>query len=261
MAEDITDVYIATEAGDAGWQSLSALTAEKVEPKLPISSADGTVVLDSPSANTFTIETGGTAQFTVRSDGNIGQGYSGQANINYALYQGFGISTQEEIGFLSAPKFDDQPAVRCVSVESQPLFTDVKASSVVHFNAKDDRAGNKEFTGTQIGFQAGYFTKSSTQNIGFDSAVSGSGNFAFFASGSSPSQFNGGVFTPSVRGLADNDASIALGAELLTSNHTPTQPNSIATKQTVDDKIWVGTTAEYGQISPKNPTTLYCLTD
>ncbi|MGI9448147.1 MAG: phage upper tail fiber protein [Pirellulales bacterium] len=58
-----------------------------------------------------------------------------------------------------------------------------------------------------------------------------------------------------------NNASIELGAELLTTNHTPTQPNSIATKQTVDDKIWVGTTAQYNAISPKNPTTLYCITD
>ena len=33
------------------------------------------------------------------------------------------------------------------------------------------------------------------------------------------------------------DASIVLGAELLTSNHTPTQSNSIATKQYVDDEI------------------------
>ena len=41
------------------WQSLSELAAAQVEPVLPISSADGTVVLDSPSANTFTIETGG----------------------------------------------------------------------------------------------------------------------------------------------------------------------------------------------------------
>ncbi len=44
------------------------------------------------------------------------------------------------------------------------------------------------------------------------------------------------------------------------SDYTPTQPNSIATKQTVDDKIWVGTTAEYNALT-KNPTTLYCLTD
>ena len=66
---------------------------------------------------------------------------------------------------------------------------------------------------------------------------------------------------PEVVGLNDNDASIALGAELLTTNHTPTQPNSIATKQTVDDKIWVGTTAEYNALATKNATTLYCLTD
>ena len=45
------------------------------------------------------------------------------------------------------------------------------------------------------------------------------------------------------------------------SDYTPTQPNSIATKQTVDDKIWVGTTAQYNAIATKNPTTLYCLTD
>ena len=44
------------------------------------------------------------------------------------------------------------------------------------------------------------------------------------------------------------------------SDYTPTQPNSIATKQTVDDKIWVGSTADYMALT-KKPTTLYCLTD
>jgi len=42
------------------------------------------------------------------------------------------------------------------------------------------------------------------------------------------------VHTPSVSGTAATDASIELGAELLTSNHTPTLPNSIATKAYVD---------------------------
>ena len=37
--------------------SLSALAAEQVEAELPIKSADDTVVLDSPSANTFAIST------------------------------------------------------------------------------------------------------------------------------------------------------------------------------------------------------------
>ena len=55
------------------------------------------------------------------------------------------------------------------------------------------------------------------------------------------------------------------GQEILKKNSTnpysPTQPNSIATKQTVDDKIWVGTTVQYNAIVTKNPSTLYCLTD
>ncbi|MGI9447563.1 MAG: phage upper tail fiber protein [Pirellulales bacterium] len=71
MAEDITDVYISTEAGDAGWQSLSALAAAQVEAELPISSEDGTVTLDSPSANTFNISTGGEEQVIVDANGHV----------------------------------------------------------------------------------------------------------------------------------------------------------------------------------------------
>lgn len=73
-------------------------------------------------------------------------------------------------------------------------------------------------------------------------------------------KFEKSFCTPGVQGYNSTDASITIGLELLTSNHTPTQPNSIATKKTVDDKIWVGTTAEYNALT-KNPTTLYCLTD
>jgi hypothetical protein len=196
---------------------LSELAAGVVDAKLPIESVDGTVKLDGASS-VFTVSTGGETHFTLRPDGQIGQGYVGQANINYAIYQGFGESTQEQLGFLSAPKFDGQPAIRCVSVESQPLFTDVVANKVVHFSAKDDRGGNKAFAGKQTGFLVGPFTKSSTQNIGFDSAVAGVDNFAFLASGTSPSQFNGGIFTPSVRGLADNDASIKLDSNFTVSS-------------------------------------------
>ena len=58
MADDITDVYIATEAGDAGWQSLSALAAEQVDAKLPIESADGTVKLASLAQKSFSVQVG-----------------------------------------------------------------------------------------------------------------------------------------------------------------------------------------------------------
>jgi hypothetical protein len=45
--------------------------------------------------------------------------------------------------------------------------------------------------------------------------------------------------------------------------YVPQTANSIATKKTVDDKIWVGTTAQYLAIPIRDilPTTLYCLTD
>ena len=87
--------------------------------------------------------------------------------------------------------------------------------------------------------------------------------YSLWCAGAAPARFDGDIQTTRIAGSVapDTDASIELGAELLTSNHTPTQPNSIATKQTVDDKIWVGTTAEYNAIATKNPTTLYCLTD
>ena len=263
-----------------------------------------TKAVSAPGTADLTFSTGGTTHFTLRPDGHIGQGYAGQANINYAIYQGFGVSDQEQLGFLAAPKFDGQPAIRCVSVESQPVFTDVVANNVVHFNARDDRGGNKPFAGKQTGFLVGALTKSSTQNIGFDSAVSGVDNFAFLASGSSPSQFNGGIITASVRGPVGTDASVTLGGQATLkagdgSEYVPTDSASIATKSycdsiaggptyddtqikadlnaealaratadttlqdNIDAKIWVGTTASYLQIPPRDilPTTLYCLTD
>ena len=103
---------------------------------------------------------------------------------------------------------------------------------------------------------------SAPKRYGIEIAVaSADDTYAIYAGGTADSYFNGNIKTPTVSGLAGNDASIKLGAELLTTNHTPTQPNSIATKQTVDDKIWVGTTAQYNALATKNPTTLYCLTD
>ena len=45
------------------------------------------------------------------------------------------------------------------------------------------------------------------------------------------------------------------------SSYVPQGSFSLATVQYVDDKIWVGTTAQYQAISEKNPKTLYCLTD
>ena len=100
--------------------------------------------------------------------------------------------------------------------------------------------------------------------INVNAALDGREFYAGYCDGTAPSKFGGDIQTPRIVGSAapDTNASIELGPELLTSNHTPTQPNSIATKQTVDDKIQVMTTAEYNALGANvNSTTLYCLTD
>ena len=68
----------------------------------------------------------------------------------------------------------------------------------------------------------------------------------------------------SVEGPSSDQSSnsgIRFAGQLRTFNHIPTEPDSVATKKTVDDKIVVCTSAEYAGISPKLPGTLYCLTD
>ena len=54
-----------------GFVSLSELAAEQVDVALPISSTDGTVTLDSPSANNFVIKTSSNDQVTVDQNGRL----------------------------------------------------------------------------------------------------------------------------------------------------------------------------------------------
>ena len=71
MADDVQDIYIATEAGDAGWQSLSALAAEQVEAELPIEDAAKTVKIWSAAANFINFDTAGTSDFKMDSSSNF----------------------------------------------------------------------------------------------------------------------------------------------------------------------------------------------
>ncbi len=209
MADDVKDIAI---YDGNKWQSLSALAAEQVEAELPISSADDSVVLDSPSANTFSISTGGAERVKVEDAKTT---FSGQ------IRNKTGSST---IAYL----------------ESTTDAAQVKLNST-----------NESWWIGPNNFGFAIFNNSQNQSLFvFDAA----GNFKVTG---------GSVQTPSVSGLADNDASIALGAELLTSNHTPTQPNSIATKAYADTKagLWTGTQAEYDALGVYDNQTLYCITD
>ena len=74
------------------------------------------------------------------------------------------------------------------------------------------------------------------------------------------------VRSDSVQGTTDSDAKITLGDQATISKgvggtYAPTNENSLINKKYCDDKIWVGTTAQYDAIADKNPKTLYCITD
>ena len=204
-----------------------------------------------------TISTGGQERVTVRGDGMIGVGYAGQSNIGLCLYQEFNTGTiGTQWGFVAAPKFDDQATTYCVAIESQPQLTGIVAD-VVHFRALDTRSGNESFDGTQYGVFVDDLLLSNTRNIGVASRMftaDGKDNYSFFASGSAPSYFQSEIRVPKLVGLAHStDASIVLGSELLTSNHTPTQPNSIATRQFVLDQAGAAGLVPFG--SPSDDTT------
>ena len=232
-------------------------TAKRWEPgthvtgNLPIQSDDGTVVLDSPSANTFSVSTDGVERVKVKP---AAYG-SGAVTI--------GNDHAHSIGGVSVK---NDPAQVTYSSQMQMRFVD-ENGKYAYTGCTEPRfavgAGYALLDGGA--FFAGHDNGKTVIFSGTDDVIVATGGL------SNPSErlristtdatFSVPVRTSTVKGLVDTDAQIDLGAELLTTNHTPTQPNSIATKQTVDDKIWVGTTAEYNALATKNPTTLYCLTD
>ena len=278
--------------------------------KLPIDSVDGTVVLDSPSANAFSLSTGGAEKI--------------KAGTNVIL------QTEANNAFVVNPTGSAYGSLHTCRANSsagqavRPFLTSVHASHSYNVRATDwsyltidllsgDPASPYKLSDYQAiafngkvdrfsGFTVGGFdpvfmeaTQAYGAYINVNAALDGREFFSVYCDGTAPSHFHGGIQTTRIAGsfFPGTDASIELGAELLTSNHTPTQPNSIATKQyadtkayndtqikadlaaessarqaadnalqaDIDNKIWVGTTAAYNALATKNPTTPYCLTD
>ena len=367
--------------------SLSALAAEQVDAKLPIESDDGTVTLDSPSANTFTVATGGTEvgrfgatyfrcssatgnYFYTEQVGNYqaiwiggkaGSGSSGNVGIQTAKVTGTdtdgrsmtivagastGAGLPGELNFatsnvgssgstenqvttrlkidnanrilVNTPQAPDATPPNVLYVNGSAIsssgvqtpsvsgLADNDASIVFDANCSFLSSGifNFQFKNADNSFgskiNVGYNETSSTgfANIGvggcywylrdskrfgigatginfnanaaanastYDWQMEPDGTFvananrgieaAYITAGRNNS---GGTLSTSPKIFLDGEGITAVNTD--GSDYTPTQPNSIATKQIVDDKIWVGTTAEYNALT-KNPTTLYCLTD
>ena len=279
MADDVQDVYIATEAGDAGWQSLTELTASKVEAKLPISSEDGTVVLDSPDPSTFSINIGASKRVIVDSDSSDFEGkiicstFTAKVDVDPAEIQlssnivfeclkltrfnasgttvvevsgedfSVGINTvaTDKAGLtvktkVVNPTYGTQGVWSNGSVSpstqagrffdsflSQPIIAAASSCEVIHFRAFDNAASTT--TGSHAGFVASGLTAGTTKNYGFWSQVAsedGKINYAFYASSSAPSYFNGDVITSTVRAKDGKEGSIVLNDNMLLDGQTVT---------------------------------------
>ena len=229
-----------------------------------------------PADNDASIELGADAKITVgasgdyglrvRPDGNIAVGGAGGGTSRLAV-QG-SVSGSSCYGVNNLVVYDETVRTAFCFSASASWSGDRQADDtlVLYSNAKLNTSVGSADRLTAFRFDITDGTTAAKTNRAFFTNLNeevGKENYSFFAAGTAPSNFAGDIQCQKLVGRADpsTDASITLAAELLTNNHTPTQPNSIATKQTVDDKIWVGTTAQYNALATKNPTTLYCLTD
>ena len=231
MADDVQDIAIYT---GSEWTSLSELAAGVVDAKLPIESVDGTVVL-SDSSGSFVVSTGGTERVVVRDGEHITPDSAADINNMQAL-----TIENTVLGDSTAPAF--------VGASFVNRYSNGASGTI---GVRQVYIGDTIYPKTEFVF-VGRVGSAATQEL-----LSVTEDHATFPQN---------IKTPSVSGPAGTDAFIALSGQATLkagdgSEYVPTAANSIATKKTVDDKIWVGTTAAYNAIATKNPTTLYCLTD
>lgn len=189
--------------------SLSALAAEQVNVKLPIESDDGTVVLDSPSANTFIVSTGGAERFEVQDNGTVvveaatllcGTEWNTTGNAINEIFAVKNLKSYADNGVVNYIRTDDTTA-------GNIYWYDVNLDADQKTNASVGAGGftintlkTLGFTGDGINFASNTLGDASTVMWEMKS----DGGFIGTASGY--------IKTPTVSGPADNDASIALGA-------------------------------------------------
>ena len=313
MADDVKDIAI---YDGNKWQSLSALAAEQVEPELPISSADGTVTLSGTSADFMvTVNPNATGMIgdALGSEGDVmvinssGTYFLGNeiTGAPYNLGMGFNARLGTGQSFPAMSWFSQATVMELDPDDPQaPPIENKKAlvsNGQINVELKDGAGnGNKGdvVISARTGPKKNQYDLKEAARFGWDVSFSTNDLERFVIDSSGNCIVNVQLVTPTIVGPATaTDASIELGAELLTTNHTPTQPNSIATKEytdakaagsayddtaikadlaseastraaedatlqtNIDAKIWVGTAQEYLNLREILPTTLYCLTD
>ena len=262
MAVSDFRVYDTTE----GWVSMGDVAADKVT--LPVPSADGTVVLNSPAANTFTIDTGGAERLRVRAGGNVSFSQSSVApttgtsangitqrfdiaNANGMIYSAAGYATTSTVtnayGFY-------------LSLSSVAPNGEHHAGSWMLFATNNCTSQNGSTINEVRSFSAADQTVADTA-YGFWTNISprsGKTRYGFYASGNAPNYFKGQVQVgpEGIVAIGDEDTGInfpaadtfffetagverlridSTGDLLAATGYTPANPQSLATKVYADN--------------------------
>ena len=217
MADDITDVYIATEVGNAGWQSLSALAAAQVDAKLPISDEADTVTLDGADS-VFTVKTDDVERLKIDSFGRVLTAGSSGANV----WNRFAQVANSAGGDLWAFYVDVKAPANSKDIRvytSDPQIDDAATvSRLTHFTPYYTTGGGT-FVATvaeqnallidDATFQAGAKNNVIKTTL---ASVEGKENFVINAQGTAPSEFHGEIRVDRIVGTSfSTDASIELG--------------------------------------------------
>ena len=244
-----------------GFVSLSALAAEQVDANLPIQSDDGTVVLDSPSANVFTVSTGGAERVGV-SDTDA----TFSVPVRTSTIGGL-ADTDPLIGFTNVINFQfmnsDTSLGSKINVgyneSSGTGFANVGVGGCYWYLRDSKRFG---IGATGINFNANAAANATT----YDWKMEPDGTFVANA--------DRGIETAYITAGRHNSNNAPETAPQITLNGTqvtlglkdgnayaPLTNDSIPTKKYVDELIWIGTQAEYDALGIYDNKRLYCITD
>ena len=272
MADTVEEVYV--------WSGTDWVPVVRDDCELPISSADGNVTLDSPSANTFTVSTGGSESFTIAA--NKDATFQGHVGVMSPAFSTGSLSLQGEVkpvnaggayGLWVSPTYVVDPDA--TYAKHARAFASVKAPANGQAFDTFTQFYASAVCGNTVGTNFGVYVSATgaINNVGCCVTGGGAvdaGNWGFYDNTGYKSHLKGGLQTPTVSGLAANDAQINLGSQAELKNgdgseYAPVFPASIATKkyvdEAVDDVIWIVTQAEYDALGLYDNKRLYCITD
>ena len=181
------------------------------DPNLPISSTDGTVTLDSPSANTFTVSTG--TQGIVSCSDRFLVDAAPASGIPYDASGSSAVSVRG-IHTISGTNVK-----RCHSFDgTMNVQGSVQDLSIYNARSVNVMAGGS-ITNIYSGFKVDNLTAYGIITAGYYSEVASNGSderYQFYGKGTAPSYFGGDIQTDKItsKSGASNDVSISLGSDL-----------------------------------------------